>query len=123
MPARLAAASADVVFSPSLALVAFALVIFTTSQTLAQDSESDNWRFKLGAGAGLAPDYEGSEDYDMDFALNVGAGYEISQRWDLSLLSQYKLMLGDAEDSPVVDDQGEEHQFFGGFVISYTWGK
>ena len=95
MPARLAAASADVAFSPSLALVAFALVIFTTSQALAQDSRSDNWRFKLGAGAGLTSDYEGSEYYEMDFALNVGAGFEIFQRWDPSLLTQYKLMLGD----------------------------
>ncbi|MDJ0983120.1 MAG: MipA/OmpV family protein [Kiloniellales bacterium] len=282
MAARLAAASADIALSLSLALVASALVIFMASQALAQDSGSDNWQFKLGAGLGIAPDYEGSEDYDIvplpnlavqkghrygellgtkiesnlinhpnwrlgpsanfrsgyndvsdkrvdnltdrgssfelglsggyvfefdqllfsdasielgleflhdvssghegwlltpsvtyaapisdswslstgvettyasgnymshyfsinssdaansgldnfdadadfkDFALNVGAGYEISRRWDLSLLTQYKLMLGDAEDSPVVDDQGEEHQFFGGFVISYTWGK
>ncbi len=282
MPARLATASADIAFSLSLTLVASALAVFVASQALAQDTGSDNWQIKLGAGLGLAPDYEGSEDYDIvplpnlavqkghrygellgtkiesnlinhpnwrigpsanfrsgyndvsdkrvdnltdrgssfelglsggyvfefdqllfsdasielgleflhdvssghegwlltpsvtyaapisdswslstgvettyasgnymshyfsinssdaansgldnfdadadfkDFALNVGAGYEISRRWDLSLLSQYKLMLGDAEDSPVVDDQGEEHQFFGGFVISYTWGK
>lgn len=123
MPARLAAASADVAFSPLLALMAFALVISTTSQALAQDSGSDNWRFKPGVGAGLTSDYEGSEDHDKDFALNLGAGYEISQRWDPSLLTQYKLMLGDAEGSPVVDDQGEEHQSFGGFVVSYTWGK
>ncbi len=123
MPARLAAALAYVAFSPWLALVAFALVIFTASQALAQDSGSDNWRFKFGAGAVLAPDHECLEDYDKDFASNLGAGYEIYQRWELTLLTQYKLMLGGAEDSPVVNDQGEEHQFFGCFVVSYTWGK
>ena len=65
VPARLATASADIALSLSLALAASALVIFVASQALAQDTGSDNWQFKLGAGVGLAPDYEGSEDYDI----------------------------------------------------------
>lgn len=66
-----------------------------------------------------------NEDADAgmkDAALNLAVGYEISNRWNFNLLGQYKRMLGDAEDSPVVDDVGEEDQFFGGVVISYTWG-
>ncbi len=64
-------------------------------------------------------------DADSDFkhvAFNLGVKYDISSRWGLNVLGQYKRMVGDAEDSPVIDDVGEENQFFGGLVISYSWG-
>ena len=65
------------------------------------------------------------EDADAgmkDVALNFGAVYQITDNWDFNILAQYKRMLGDAEDSPVVDDVGDANQFFGGVVISYGWG-
>ncbi len=66
-----------------------------------------------------------NEDADADFkdlAVNLGLNYEITDNWGLNILGQYKRMLGDASDSPVVDDQGEDNQFFGGVVVSYSWG-
>lgn len=66
-----------------------------------------------------------SYDADADFkdaSLNMAIGYEWSENWGLHILAQYKRMLGDAKDSPVVDDVGDENQFFGGLVISYSWG-
>ena len=57
-----------------------------------------------------------------DVAWNLGLGFEITERWDLGLVGQYKRMLGDADDSPVVDDQGDSNQFFGGLTVSYSWG-
>ncbi len=64
-------------------------------------------------------------DADADFkhvAANFGVNWAFTDHWGLDLLAQYKLMIGDAEDSPVIDDEGEEHQFFGGIIISYSWG-
>lgn len=64
-------------------------------------------------------------DADADFkdvAFNLGFGFEITDRWDLGLVGQYKNLVGDADDSPVVDDEGESNQFFGGLTISYSWG-
>ncbi len=64
-------------------------------------------------------------DADADFkhvAANFGVNWAFTDHWGLDLLAEYKLMIGDAEDSPVIDDEGEEHQFFGGIVISYSWG-
>ena len=72
------------------------------------------------AGSGL-DEYDADRDF-KDVGLNVGVGYAISDHWNLLLLGQYKRMLGDAEDSPVVDDEGDENQFFGGAVVSYSWG-
>ncbi len=72
------------------------------------------------AGSGLD-----NEDADADFkdvAFNVGLNYEITERWGLNILGQYKRMLGDASDSPVVDDEGEDNQFFGGVIVSFSWG-
>lgn len=69
----------------------------------------------------------GLQNYDADasfkdVALKLGVGYEVTDHWNLNLLGEYKRMLGDAEDSPVVDDEGDENQFFGGVVVSYSWG-
>ena len=64
-------------------------------------------------------------DADADFkhvAANFGLNWAFTDHWGLDFLAQYKLMVGDADDSPVIDDEGEEHQFFGGIVISYSWG-
>ena len=68
----------------------------------------------------------GLKRYDADAAfkdagLNASFGYSISERWLLNLGMGYKRLFGDAEDSPVVDDQGSENQFVGSLGISYTW--
>lgn len=64
-------------------------------------------------------------DADADFkhvGVNFGLNYKMTQNWNLDFLAQYKHMVGDASDSPVVDDQGEDSQFFGGIIVSYSWG-
>ncbi len=38
----------------------------------------------------------------------------------MGLLS-YKHLLGDAEDSPVVDDEGDANQFSGGILVFYKF--
>ena len=63
-------------------------------------------------------------DADADFkdaAAHVSLTYEWSKKWHIHAFAEYKRMLGDAEDSPVVDDEGEENQGFGAIGITYTW--
>ncbi len=63
-------------------------------------------------------------DADADFksgAVNIKLGYAVTEKWHLLAIGEYKLMLGDAEDSPVVDDEGEENQYFGGMAVTYSW--
>lgn len=69
--------------------------------------------------SGLAPS---DADADVkDYAFTLGFGYALSERWGINLLGQYKRMVGDAADSPIVKDRGNEDQFLGGFWVSYAW--
>ena len=72
------------------------------------------------ANSGL-DNYDADADF-KDFAVNFGLNWAFTDHWGLDVLGQYKRMIGDADDSPVVDDEGEANQFFGGIVISYSWG-
>jgi outer membrane protein len=47
--------------------------------------------------------------------------YRFLERWSLAVIGTYARLLGDAEDSPVVDDVGDANQFFGGALINYRF--
>jgi outer membrane scaffolding protein for murein synthesis (MipA/OmpV family) len=36
-------------------------------------------------------------------------------------IASYKRLVGDAEDSPVVDDAGDPNQFTAGILVVYHW--
>jgi outer membrane protein len=42
-------------------------------------------------------------------------------RWGLMGVAVYKRLVGDAEDSPVVDDEGDADQFIGGLMVTYRF--
>ena len=44
-----------------------------------------------------------------------------SKKWHLGFGFRYKLLLGDAADSPVVDVQGSKNQFLAGLGLIYSW--
>jgi outer membrane scaffolding protein for murein synthesis (MipA/OmpV family) len=56
-----------------------------------------------------------------DVGLNLTAVYKPWEHWGLMGLAGYKRLLGDAEDSPVVDDEGDANQFSGGFLVFYKF--
>ena len=56
-----------------------------------------------------------------DAGLGVTLTYKFTDNWDVTGLANYTRLLGDAADSPVVDDEGDENQFFGGLTINYTF--
>lgn len=58
-----------------------------------------------------------------DVRATVGAIVHFGLKWHLGLGVQYRKLLGDASDSPVVDEAGDDNQWIGGAAIAYAWGK
>jgi MipA family protein len=54
-----------------------------------------------------------------DVGLRGNVTYRFTERWSSTFAAQYKLMVGDAADSPVVDDAGSEHQFVAGVTVNF----
>ena len=47
--------------------------------------------------------------------------WHLGRTWHLGLGVQYQRLLGDAEDSPVVDVRGSQDQFLAGIGLAYAW--
>jgi outer membrane protein len=45
----------------------------------------------------------------------------LNETWHLALGVQYRGLLGDADDSPVVDDRGSSDQWLSGLGVAYSW--
>jgi outer membrane protein len=56
---------------------------------------------------------------DLSFAGSLT--YRLFERWSVTALANYTRLIDDAEDSPVVDDAGDENQFFAGALINYRF--
>jgi MipA family protein len=60
---------------------------------------------------------EGFKDVSFGGALT----YRLFERWSVSGLASYTRLIDDAADSPVVDDVGNENQFFAGALVNYRF--
>jgi outer membrane protein len=60
---------------------------------------------------------EGLKDFSVGGALT----YQLFERVSVSALANYTRLLEDAEDSPVVDDAGDENQLFAGALVNYRF--
>jgi outer membrane protein len=56
-----------------------------------------------------------------DWSLALGAVYNVTDSWGIGAFGLYKKLLEDAEDSPVVDDVGDENQLIGGIFTTYKF--
>jgi len=56
-----------------------------------------------------------------DVSLTFVGNYAINQRWGVLGLVSYERLVGDAADSPIVDDEGTENQFRFGLAASYRF--
>ncbi len=56
-----------------------------------------------------------------DVGLNLLATYSLSESWGLLATASTTFLVGDAADSPVVDDAGSSVQFFGGLAVTYSF--
>ena len=68
----------------------------------------------------------GLDEFDADsgfkdWGIGLGLNYSITPAWTIGVLGRYTLLLDDAEDSPVTEDEGSEHQFVGGMLVSFTF--
>lgn len=83
------------------------------NEVLFQVSPEDSAR------SGIAT-YQPDGDY-LDAHFSGRLSYRLSHRWSVSLMARYTRLLGDAADSPIVDDEGDAHQWFGGALVSYRF--
>ncbi|MEJ2166691.1 MAG: MipA/OmpV family protein [Desulfobacterales bacterium] len=68
----------------------------------------------------------GLKTYDADAGIkDVGVALPVTyspwEHWSILGAVAYKRLVGDAEDSPVVDDEGDANQFVGGLVLIYRF--
>ncbi len=71
------------------------------------------------ARSGLSQFSAGSDLRDV--RIPVMAIYSLSPNWHLSGGLIYSRILGDASDSPVVDDRGSSDQLYAGLGVAYAW--
>jgi len=68
----------------------------------------------------------GLKQYDADsgfkdFGITLPLLYNASPHWSIMGVVGYKRLIGDAADSPIVDDEGDENQFVGGAFAIYRF--
>ncbi|MEZ5906058.1 MAG: MipA/OmpV family protein [Geminicoccaceae bacterium] len=64
--------------------------------------------------------YSADESF-KDVSVGVNGNYRFTDKWSASLALQYKRMVGDAEDSPIVDDAGDANQFIAAATINFKF--
>jgi len=68
----------------------------------------------------------GLRRYEADSGFkDVGAqfmvGYKLTENWGITGALRYTRLLGDAADSPLVEDEGDENQLLLGVLVSYSF--
>ena len=56
-----------------------------------------------------------------DVRVNTVFVMHLNMNWHLATGIQYRRLVGDADDSPVVDDRGSSNQWLGGIGLAYSW--
>lgn len=100
-----------------------------------------NWVFSVGGSTSYASgDYmstyfgidgadsarSGLSTYDADkgikdWGVDLGINWRMTQRWSLRGFANYTRLIGDADDSSPVVDEGSQNQFFGGALVVFTF--
>jgi len=62
-----------------------------------------------------------ADDGFRDIGLSADVTYEFTSSWSATGSLAYHLLVDDAADSPVTDDEGSEHQMFFGALINYQF--
>lgn len=62
-----------------------------------------------------------ADDGFKDVGVDANLTYQFTNNWSATGTLKYTRLLGDAADSPVTDNNGDENQLFGGLLINYTF--
>ncbi len=97
------------------------LIVFAKS-TYASEDYMDTY-FGVGATdsarSGL-PVYDADAEF-KDVGIGALMQYNFNDRWGLLGVVQFTKLLGDASDSPLVDDEGDDNQLLGGVIVNYRF--
>ena len=99
-------------FSPQLEVIARANGVYASDDYM-------NTYFSTPAASNLGAFTAGEGIKNV--GIGVTANYRLNQNLSVVGTMDYKLMLGDASDSPLVTTIGNEHQFFLGVGLTYTF--
>jgi MipA family protein len=69
---------------------------------------------------GPLPEYKADAGI-KDVGLLAVLQYKLSNDWGLLGLLKYSCLVGDASDSPIVDDIGDANQLMTGFLVNYSF--
>jgi len=70
-------------------------------------------------GTSTLPNYTADRGQLKDVGLSMAADYRINKSWSVLGNLGYKYLMGDAADSPIVDDEGSKSQLFIGAMGIY----
>ena len=94
---------------------------FGVSTTYASDDYMETY-FQVDAsnrGSSDLRNYSSDSGEFKDISLTVATTYDLNDSWSIVGNLGYKKLLGDASDSPLVDDEGDENQLFVGAMGVY----
>jgi MipA family protein len=87
------------------------------------DDDYMNSYFSIDAANAAASglDQFNADEGFKDVSFGGAVSYRFLESWSVAVLGTYARLLNDAKDSPIVDDVGDENQFFGGALINYQF--
>ncbi|MEM6709051.1 MAG: MipA/OmpV family protein [Pseudomonadota bacterium] len=90
--------------------------------TFVDDSFSDTYFSvtSMDSSASGLQTYE-AEGGVKDYGVNAIATYRLSERWSAVGFVSYRRLVGDAVDSPIVDQEGDENQVILAFGFGYSF--
>ena len=93
--------------------------LFTT--WVSEDYMDEQFSIDANNAARSGLDQYSADDSFKDVGLRGNVTYAFTDSWSTTVAAQYKLLVEDAADSPIVDDQGSEHQFVAGVTVNFKF--
>ena len=105
--------------APLEEVLKFGITIFTT---YASDDYMATYFSVTPANRGTSglPLYNADSEL-KDVGVTLTLGYTPWKKWGITGILGYTKLLGDAEDSPIVDDEGSDYQLIGGVMATYRF--
>jgi MipA family protein len=97
-------------------------LISSLSTTFMSEKYADSYFGVSAAGSAASglPTFDADQGF-RDVGVTLIANYKLNENWSLNGIGSYTRLIGDAADSPIVEDRGSANQFLGGLGFSYTF--